>query len=159
MSAICRIDEASVPVDVFEDLLELAGLLEMVWDLVFEHQLLNIPPNGNITLTDRVVSVDEVAFTTINEMAVYMWPGCKPIELVQHLVHELVHVQQIYEGWLALTEDEEVLWFGVPQNVSLTADLRLESNIEAYRKFPWERMAYEKEEALFAQVCELLTSN
>jgi hypothetical protein len=161
VSCICTIDHESITTTDNPELVTLARDLELVYDLVHEHRLLNIPETGQLVLTDRVACPQTPGFTRVGSMVIYMWPGFTTDIMIEILAHELVHLQQIHEGWLQLgdEDDENILWFGVPVEANqVYVEHGNEAAVEEYMNYPWERHARELELVVTKQIKALLTS-
>lgn len=69
-------------------------------------------------------------------------------ELVAPVIHELIHLHQIYKGRLAARRDGSYLWEGKVYNGTDISKM----SYKDYKTLPWEEEAHKKQEELLEQI-------
>jgi len=68
-------------------------------------------------------------------------------ELIEPLIHELVHINQIYEKRLAVSRAGNILWEGKIYRVDQSR-----MTFKEYRNLPWELEAFYKQKELLGKI-------
>jgi hypothetical protein len=132
-----------------------AELLERVTQIIQTiklHNLLDLPPEIEIDLEERPAEKKYIvhASTCIIENIIYINPSVVTLDnITDTLCHELVHVEQGWQGRLSYPVDSSDYQWGDQR-------YQLPKNNKEYRNFPWEKDARKRGSKIARQVQKIL---
>lgn len=154
----CLVDEQSFDsVDhPHDDLEKLSSMIELAAGLIRANSILLLPDTFNIILTcdEDVCPTTSPGMHWAGDQTVFLNGRYRYADILYHLCHELIHVEQVAMEWLAWDEKLGALtWFGYP--------LQFNEDIpdEEYRNLPWERDAYRREKDVVKQFNKIIKDN